>query len=503
MNLRKTQSVRLNRSAAGLMLAAFSTFSLAAEPRPPEPPPLEIPKPPPAQVSSSEGMPPLPYPVVPLKRQERKNPPQPPVLLTKIRTADAEDWTRTPNDLKGLLQWMSSEMKVNFSSNIKAFSEISTDPQKNPILYRSGYKPFKLTPKEIATLREYILNGGTIVFNSLVGNPDFYKSALAAAHQIIPEQPVYRLRMDHPVFHSFYDIGKVSFRERLVKDGVAPDQYPYIEGIDLDNRTAIFVSRWDFSLGWEADAHESWGYADPDARKLGSNIVSYVTAMRDAGRSVGKSVELVNADKKTAGKFRVGQIIHDGPWKTRTAAFPMLLNQFHTATGTPVSFELRDVSLTDSAIFEMPFLYFTGTTDFELSEDECAALRRFLQNGGVLLVESGEGRPSFDAAFRQQIAKVLPGRQLTPIPQNHELFKKPLNTSVVKARPALAVKHGNQIEMSPELYGIELNGTLDVIYTPNDLSAGWERALAPYAMGYEAQDSTALGVNVLYYAVTH
>ena len=180
--------------------------------------------------------------------------------------------------------------------------------------------------------------------------------------------------------------------------------------MDIDNRTAIFISRWDFSLGWEANQHESWGYADADARKLGANIVSYVTAMRDAGRSVGKSVELVNANRQTAGKFRVGQLIHDGPWKTRTAAFPMLLNQFHAATGTPVSFELRDVSLDDSSIFEMPFLFVTGTTDFTLTEKERANLRRFLTNGGVLFAEAAEGRQSFDIAFREEMAKVLPGQ---------------------------------------------------------------------------------------------
>ena len=485
------------------LLAIALVSNVFGDPRPPEPPPLEKPKPPPAQISSSEGMAPLPYPAVFQKRQEKKNPPQPPVLLTKIATNDAEDWTRTPNDLKGLLQWMSQEMKVNFSSNTKQFAEISSDAQLNPILYRSGYKPFRLTKNEVRTLREYLLNGGTIIFNSLVGNPDFYRSARQAAQEILPENTLYRVRMDHPVFHSFYEIDKITYRPRMVRDKVATDPYPWLDGVDLDNRTAIFISRWDFALGWEASHYESWGYVDADARKIGANIMSYITAMRDAGRSVGKSVELVNADKKTAGKFRVGQIIHEGPWKTRAAAFPMLLNQFHAATGTPVSFELRDVSLTDPAVFEMPFLYMTGTTDFALSEAEIAALRRFLNNGGVLLAEAGEGRQTFDAAFRQQIAKVLPGKSLAALPSGHEIFVKPLNAAVVKARPALAVRRENQIELAPELLGIELNGTLSVIYTPNDLSAGWEHALAPYALGYESKDATALGVNVLYYAVTH
>ena len=108
------------------MLCAMFPLAALAAPKPPEPPPLEQPKPPPAQVSSSEGMPPLPYPVVPQKRQERKNPPQPPVLLTKIRTADAEDWARTPHDLKRLLEWMSGDMGASFTSNIKTWKEIST-----------------------------------------------------------------------------------------------------------------------------------------------------------------------------------------------------------------------------------------------------------------------------------------------------------------------------------------------------------------------------------------
>ncbi|MBI5397584.1 MAG: DUF4159 domain-containing protein, partial [Verrucomicrobia bacterium] len=250
-------------------LAMVVTLSYAA-PQPPEPPPLAKPKPPPAHVASSEGMPPLPYPAVFQKRQEKKNPPQPPVLLTKIRTSDPEDWTRTPDDLKGLLVFMSKEMNVNFSSDIRTFSQISTDATKNPAIFRSGYKSFELAPKEVQVLREYVANGGTVIFNALVGHPNFYKSALEAARQIVPERVPYRLRTDHPVFHSYYDINKVKYRERMVKDGLIESavSYPYLEGVDIDNRTAIFISRWDFALGWEANQHESWGYTDQDARRI-------------------------------------------------------------------------------------------------------------------------------------------------------------------------------------------------------------------------------------------
>ena len=427
----------------------------------------------------------------------------PPVLLTKIRSNDAEDWARTPDDLKGLLEWMSAEMNVHFTANIKSFSEVPEDAKNTPLLYRSGYKPFELSKTDTEKLRVYLLNGGTIIFNALVGNPDSYQSALKAAHAIFPDRPSYRLRMDHPVFNSFYSISKIKYRDRMVRDGLANDPLPWLEGVDIDNRTAIFISRWDFSLGWEQNKVDSWGYMDDDARKIGANIVSYVTAMRDAGKSIGKSVELVNADQKTADKVRVGQVIHGGPWKPRTAAFPMLLNQFHTVTGTPVSFELKDVSLTDPRIFDMPLLYFTGTTDFILTDEERANLRQFLLKGGVLFAEAGEGRVSFDAAFRAEMARVMPEQQLALLPPGHALFRRPMAINVVKARPALAAKSNNQTEVAPEMYGMDVNGSLGVIYSPHDLSTGWERAIAPYALGYEAPDATALGIGALFYAVTH
>ena len=499
-----SQSVRVVQTTLlAVVLSALVPSVLLAGPVPPPPPPLELPKPPSAQVSSSEGTAPLPMPATFQKRQERKNPPQPPVLITKLRTADNEDWARTPNDLKGLLEWMSAEMNVHFSSNLKTLGDVPPDAKDMPILYRSGYKPFTFSPAEAQRLHSYLLSGGTIIFNSLVGNPDAYQSALQAAHDILPERNVYRLRTDHPAFNSFYQISQVKYRERAVRDGVVSDSLPFLEGVDIDNRTAIFISRWDFSLGWEKNASDSWGYADDDARKIGANLVAYVTAMRDAGKSVGRSAELVDADHKVADKVRVGQVIHAGPWKSRTAAFPMLLNQFHQLTGAPVSFDLADVRLSDAAIFGMPILYLTGTTDFQLSEAERANLRQFLLKGGVLLAEASDGRATFDAGFRAEMAKVLPGQALTPLPAGHAIFQRPLSLTSVKARPALAAKKGNQAELAPELYGIDVNGSVGVIYSPNDLSAGWERAVAPYAVGYEPADATALGVNALFYAVTH
>jgi hypothetical protein len=117
------------------------------------------------------------------------------------------------------------------------------------------------------------------------GIQDFYQSALAAVQQILPESPTYRLRLDHPIFPSYYEIKKVKYRERVIRDGVVTYSYPWIDGVDIDNRTAILISRFDLSMGWEKNHYESWGYEDSDAKKLGGNLISYVTAMPSARTS--------------------------------------------------------------------------------------------------------------------------------------------------------------------------------------------------------------------------
>lgn len=485
---------RLVKTGSALILAGAITASVYAI-NPPEPPPLAKPKPAPANVASSEGVPPLPLPATPLKRQEKKNPPVPPVLLTKIKTNDPEDWARNPDDLRGLLAFMSNELNANFSSDIKSFREIT--PAQG-ILYRSGYKPFQLSPAEISHLRNYVINGGSVVFNALVGHPDFYKSSLIAAKQILPEKTLYRLRMDHPIFHSFFDIGKVKFNERMKKDSVQLDDYPYIDGVDIENRTAIIISRWDLSCGMDGNKWDSWGYTSDDAKKIAANTVSYVVAMKDAGKSMGNYVNLVDADSMNASKVAIGRVIlSDGVWDTRSSALSMLLNDFHKQTGTPVSFGTRKVRLSDPEMFKVPFLYLSATTDFTLTEQERVNLRRYLNNGGFLFAEASEGRPSFDVAFRSEMEKILPGKQLKKIDASSMIYNAPNKISSVKYRPALAVKKGD-INGSPELESIELDGRPVVIYSPRDLSTGWVRGIGPYTEGLEPQDASTLGVNVLF-----
>ena len=71
----------------------------------------------------------------------------------------------------------------------------------------------------------------------------------------------------------------------------------------------------------------------------------------------------------------------------------------------------------------------------------------------------------------------------------------------VQPLPALAAKINSRSRVAPELYGINIDGHLGVVFSPRGLSCGWEMAQCPYCKGIHAKDARALGINILSYSM--
>lgn len=464
------------------------------------------PPPPPAQQSGAEGLPPLPLPAVPLRRTEKKNPPRPPVLIAKIATGDAADWATNPSDTTNLLRWMSRNLKVDFSAINLPQDRIPEDPAEIPVLYRTGHNAFEFTPEVRQKLRAYLENGGTLIMDACCGRRAFVESALNELQQLFPERPPYRLTFDHPLYRAYFDLGPedVAYREFARKAGAVDGQTSLV-GIDIECRTAVFFFRWDISCGWDnlpdSEHHHCLGYTIESSRRIGANLMAYITSERQAAMPLSKAMRFINADSTESGKFIIAQAKYHGIWKTREAALSMLLNAFHEQTRTPVSFEKRDVPLDSDRLFDVPFLYMTGHRDFTLTERERQNLRAYLQRGGFLFAEACCGRSGFDTGFRRAIAEVLDGATLVPVPPEHPVYQFPNAVRDVEPRLPLARALKTETRIAPALEGISIDGRLAVLYSPVGLACGWELAECPYCKGITTRDALALGVNILSYAL--
>jgi len=411
-------------------------------------------------------------------------------------------WNATPNDVNNLLKSMKSETDANFQMDIRSLKQISTNPEENPVLFRSGHYYFEYTPEERAKLREYLLAGGMIIYNTGLGSRPFYDSVVKELKLIFPEQPLQKLSSDHPIFNSQYDVNSVQYSPAVAKSGYIGNQ-PWFDAIEINCRVVALVSRWGMAVGWQGQENDEWqAYKPESAFQLGVNILSYASAMRAWAKNAAQSMEFMDKLETYTDSVSIAQVKYDGIWKTRHAGLSVMLQTFNARTGIPVKFGLQELRLTDPDIFNCPVIFMTGHEAFEISEEEKLALRNYLENGGFLFAESCCGRSGFDKSFRAMIRSVLPDKQFTQIPQTSSLFNTPNVIQAVGVTPASMQKTG-QARTAPDLLGIDVEGNFGVIYSPVAVQGGWEMSQSPYAIGVNDIGSIQLGQNVLMYSVTH
>jgi hypothetical protein len=411
-------------------------------------------------------------------------------------------WNATPNDVNNLLRRMKSQTDANFQMEIRTLEQVSENPEQNPVLFRSGHYHFSYSPAERQKLRKYMLNGGMVIYNTGLGSKPFYDSVVEELRQIFPEQALQKLAPDHPIFHSHYDLDRVEYAKAVNASGFRGNE-PWFDGIEVNCRVVALVSRWCLAVGWQGDVQEAWQAYKPDsAFKLGVNILSYASAMRAWSKNAAQSMRFVDNLKSYSDTVSVAQISYDGIWKTRHAGLAVMLQTFNARTSIPVKFGLKELRLTDPAIFNSPVIYMTGHESFELKAEEKAMLKKFLENGGFLFGEACCGRKGFDKSFREMIRSVLPDKPLERIPPTAPLFTEPNKITAVGVTPTLMQESG-QARAEPTLFGIQINGNLGVIYSPFGLSGGWEMSQSPYARGVNDVSAIQLGQNVMLYSVTH
>jgi len=467
---------------------------------PPEQP--KLPPPPPRTISGAETIPPFPGPpATPQSRSEAKKPPKPPVMLTKLKTDQLLDWAATPNDVNNLLAKMKAMINVDYVTEVKTLAEASTDPEGNPLLFRSGHYHFEFSQGEREKLRKFMLAGGMLVLNTGLGSKPFYDSAKKELEIIFPEVHLQRLSSDHPIFHSYYDMDRVRYRPGVYKSGFKGNE-PWFDGITINCRTVAVISRWCMAVGWEENENDSYqAYVSEDAQKLGANLFAYATAQRAWAKQTANTMKFVDADERTTDRMSMVQAVYDGEWKTRHNGLSVLLQSFNAKTDVPVKFGLKEMRLSDPTLFDAPLVYITGHENFRLRKDEEVALREYLLNGGFLFAEACCGRKGFDLAFKTEMRQLLPDHQFAKVQSGAALLSLPNKIDRVSVTPALAAQLGNAAP-PPTLEAIEIDGHFAVVYSPYGLSGGWEMSQNPYAHGIEDASAMQIGQNILMYAVT-
>jgi hypothetical protein len=513
-SMTRNDAGRVVAATAALVMIAGTVVPRSADAASCGPPPRAKPH----RRTAGESFPPLPLPATPLRRTEKKRQPSPPALVAKVRYGDIVegsdasgkrfrylDWTTDPGDIQRLMRRFSQDIGLKRRSIQVTFGDFSFNPAEIPVLYLTGHEGFTLTKVIRKKLRWFLQDGGSLICDACCGSDDYLKSWVREMNIIFPRRKSMKLPPDHPVYHTVYDFKDVGYSVEKKGNFRAP---PTLLGINIGCRTAVFLSPYDLSCGWDGHPHDrgkrvwSASHRGEEAMRLGVNMLAYAQAYYGLGRFLATEKVYHEAEKPAEQSFVFGQLVHIGDWDPDPAAAANLLGHSHKNTTLSVRFRREAVDLHKDEVFEHPVLYMTGHNEFVLKSEEVARLRQFLKMGGCLLADACCGRKSFDLAFRREIARVLPDVKLQVLPLDHEIFRA-AGTPVreIDYRPAVGKTHPKL--KVPVLEGVTLGGTLAVVYSAFDLGCGWEREDCPFCRGVAPRDALRLGSSMLVYVMTH
>ena len=155
--------------------------------------------------------------------------------------------------------------------------------------------------------------------------------------------------------------------------------------------------------------------------------------------------------------------------------------------------KLSEVKL-DAA--RLPMLYRTGHDAFSFTPAEREALREYILNGGFIYFDACCGRKEFADSVRRELAAIFPKRPLRKLEPDHPIYRCYYDVSKVRYTPATGITGW----APPPLEGIDIGCRTAVVFSPYDLSCGWDMHTHTHCKGVYAEDALKLGANLIAYA---
>jgi len=148
---------------------------------------------------------------------------------------------------------------INKKTNIQTsqkFSPVRMESRELfdfPFAFMTGEGHFKLTTEQHENLRNYLYHGGFLVASAGCSSSDWASSFRKQIKSVFPDLKMKKIKMDHPIFHSYYDI-------KRLEDARNP-----LEGLEIDGKIVLVFS--------SDGLNDSDNAADPSCCCCGGNEI--------------------------------------------------------------------------------------------------------------------------------------------------------------------------------------------------------------------------------------
>lgn len=425
-------------------------------------------------------------------------------------TQDDSDvsWRKHPDGLRQLVRRVEQNWGRDLTwQTIDVKTASLSDLLQTPVLTISDDQPLRFGDEAVNLLRQYVDQGGTILFEADAGDgcgPDtaMTRSVQDLCAQLVPDAKLEKLPPDHPVW----------FAERKVDPKVIGNDY-WVYGVQACCRTSIFYSPRSLMCRWElADLVFRRRKISPAARAkieaglgIGENIIAYAT-----GRELKDKLEssfVIDANEIPAAKRGVTLMATlaldaGGQDARRSLANAASL----VASRVPVRIAAADqpIGFDEDELADVAYLWIHGRTEFEFTVPQRKALRSFIDNGGVIISSAICGSDAFTQSFKRELGKILPSANWKPLTAEDSLVRVPggFDLSGVTIRTPSA--RGDSVSKRSGIPIIDTatsDGVTCVYFSPLDISCALESPNSIQCPGYSTSDAAKIVANVILHAL--
>ena len=175
----------------------------------------------------------------------------------------------------------------------------------------------------------------------------------------------------------------------------------------------------------------------------------------------------------------------------------------------------RFLELTDPELFNYPWIYIVEPGGLEFLEEELPILRRYLLNGGFLMVDDFWGEAEWEN-FHREVKRVFPERDVEDLTLDHPIFHCVFDIKETLQIPNVDLGTRSQYtgvtwerwdakEVHYRAVFDDKRRMMVMICHNTDLGDGWEREGENEYYFHEFSEKRAypLGINIVFYAMTH
>lgn len=413
-----------------------------------------------------------------------------PVLMNKLDYSDDDHpdapWNERPRDLAHLTAWVAKQAELGKFLNWQ-FVNLDAPVEElhdAPVIYIAGNQALDFSEEQQDKLREFVEQGGMLLFNADCGSDKFTDSVKKLGAKLFPIPGEFRdLPADHPIYKA-EQFPAASWKEQ-----------PKVLGLTNGVRELmLLVPSGDVSRAWETSATSTHA----SSFELAADIFLYAVDKQHLHEKGDTFVLKPDKAIKPEHTIKVARLEVGDTWNPEPGGWRRLAIVMHNRDH--VMLEVQTVKPGEGKLAAFKIAHLTGTTRPRLSEQAGEELKKFIQDGGTLIIDAAGGSPQFAAGVEPMLSAMFPGEELKTLPPDHLLYTSIDGPLEKVGFRQYALRHLQLESREAQIKTIDVGKRVGVFYSGLDLTAGLVGEPVDGVLGYDPDTATALMERMVLYA---